>query len=239
MGGAAGIAAAFNAPISGVIYMLEEMATYWPMWMTMQAFICSSTAAFTMHLLSHGSFTKATSALLGGYRELGADFHTQDVPFIFVIGVITGFLSVLIVLACKTVYVFRKKFEKRVGAKTGALVNVVFLTILAVATAVFVPLAFSCSENVVRTDGHHRQLSARNEFIEGLDVHRRLMVTTDENMQYTCPNNTHNTMAVYTHSGPEFNIVMLWSYEKQYDRERSHVRGTLPRRRTVHPQTRI
>jgi H+/Cl- antiporter ClcA len=54
MGGAAGVAAAFNAPITGVLYMLEEMATHWPTWLTCQAFVCTSFAALTMQCIANG-----------------------------------------------------------------------------------------------------------------------------------------------------------------------------------------
>lgn len=171
----------------------------------MQAFVCTSTAAFTMQLLAHGSFSKATSALLGGHMVLADEYRTQDIPIIVFIGLVTGFLSAAIVLTCKQVYVWRKRFEKKVGSKRGALVNVIFLTMLAVATSVFIPLAFSCSPDA---EYGRRQL--------GANTSRQLLSMTGS-MQYTCANSTHNPMALYMHSGPEANIVMLWSSEKHYD----------------------
>ena len=55
MGGAAGVAAAFNAPITGVLYMLEEMATNWPTWLTVQAFTCTVFAALTMQMIGNSA----------------------------------------------------------------------------------------------------------------------------------------------------------------------------------------
>jgi chloride channel 7 len=55
LGGAAGIAAAFKAPIGGVLYMFEELASFWSPETTFRAFVCTMTASlFLIVLLSSG-----------------------------------------------------------------------------------------------------------------------------------------------------------------------------------------
>jgi chloride channel 7 len=214
MGAAAGIAAAFAAPISGVVYILEEMATYWPMWMTMQAFVCTSVATFMMQLLAYGEVGSANNALLGDKMPLAAAFTSTDLPAIIFLGILCGLLSSFVVVTCKSTFTARRKVEFKImyqemreagGAtltaglreligsqeekakKKAAILNVFLLTVLAVAIAVFVPLAFSCTEKPANA---HRQLQGFTSESHTPHAQRVLSASGGDTMQRVLPTST-------------------------------------------------
>ena len=51
-GVAGGVAAAFGAPIGGLLFVAEEIATHWDMDMGMQIFLCSTCACVTVEILT-------------------------------------------------------------------------------------------------------------------------------------------------------------------------------------------
>lgn len=57
MGAVAGIAAAFHAPLGGILYAFEEVCSYWSPKMTWRSFVCavivSTTARFLIHHSNH------------------------------------------------------------------------------------------------------------------------------------------------------------------------------------------
>ncbi|XP_066296030.1 H(+)/Cl(-) exchange transporter 6-like isoform X2 [Branchiostoma lanceolatum] len=115
-GAAAGVAAAFGAPIGGVLFSLEEGSSFWNQMLTWRTFLCSMTAAFTLNFFlsgtriegenpssddnSWGSFYQPGLLTFGQFKcpegERGCQLWTVLDLFVFIVmGVVGGLLGAL------------------------------------------------------------------------------------------------------------------------------------------------
>jgi chloride channel 7 len=229
MGGAAGVSAAFNAPMTGVLYMLEEMATHWPTWLTVQAFACTLFAAMTMQCVAYGAdqMGDGTSAFFtaGGHTVIASNWVAADMPIFILIGLIGGLASSVLIIGCKTVFTLRARITRTMGP-WWSIAEVTALTILAVMSYVVLPLMFVCEKDVVPagdgdggrhllSDAHSSQANASGsvvateEFVEH-DSHNGFT-------QYRCEKHYHNQMASIAQGHPEHTIIQLWSADMHFD----------------------
>jgi chloride channel 7 len=88
IGAAAGVAAAFKAPIGGILFTLEEGASFWSLPLTISAFICAAITELTISLIfaryngdSQGSFAFGQFDTLVDGRS---NYYTYEL-FIFII----------------------------------------------------------------------------------------------------------------------------------------------------------
>lgn len=65
IGAAAGVAAAFRAPIGGILFTLEEGASFWSLSLTFRSFFCAMVTMLTVSLIFAGSYGSNTTDTIG------------------------------------------------------------------------------------------------------------------------------------------------------------------------------
>jgi H+/Cl- antiporter ClcA len=228
MGGAAGVAAAFNAPITGVLYMLEEMASHWPTWLTVQVFVSTGFAALTMQCIKnslYGIGDETSAFLVNDHSIIARDWKSGDMPIFMLIGIVGGLASTVLSICCKKMFMLRRRITSRLG-NGYSFFEVAVITLLAVATYVFLPLAFECEASEVSHSYHGGDDASdhgTNHSYSG-DSHgdghlRRFLSAGGEAgfVRYRCDDHYHNQMASLAHWNPEHAIVMLWSSDMKFD----------------------
>jgi chloride channel 3/4/5 len=104
-GVAAGLSAAFAAPIGGVLFAYEEISTYFPRKVLWRAFICSLCAAMTLKTLN----PSGTGKIVLFETNYGTTYEVSHYLMFVVLGVAGGMFGGIF---CKVNYLWSRTFRK-------------------------------------------------------------------------------------------------------------------------------
>ena len=153
-GVAGGVAAAFGAPIGGLLFVAEEIASHWDVNMGMQIFLCSVCACVTVEVLTSaftgfefsGTFgmIKDNSAIL---FDVNKQINVNILMFIptVVLGAIGGLLGALFNKICLRATDFRTKCIK--PHRLLFLLEPIGVAFLYCSFVMYVPTLFECERS--------------------------------------------------------------------------------------------
>ncbi|XP_066479108.1 chloride channel protein C-like [Tiliqua scincoides] len=157
-GAGAGIASVFHAPVGGLLFTLEEVASFWDIKLAWQTFFCCLMAAFTTDLLSSSlsgfvyrgqfGFFKAEKRILFWVKNLLDMSVLAFIPAIF-LGVLGGLLGAFFVFLNIKINKLRLGFFSTIPKaslrKTAKLLEAVLVLVLTVTSTVYLPYFFLCT----------------------------------------------------------------------------------------------
>ncbi|KAJ6662104.1 hypothetical protein lerEdw1_012569 [Lerista edwardsae] len=167
-GAGAGIASVFHAPMGGLLFTLEEVASFWDIKLAWQTFFCCLMAAFTADLLSSSlsgfvyrgqfGFFKAESRILfwvctkqcniACVKNLLDMSVLAFIPAIF-LGILGGLLGAFFVFLNIKINKLRLGFFSTIPKaslrKTAKLLEAVLVLVLTVTSTVYLPYFFPCT----------------------------------------------------------------------------------------------
>jgi chloride channel 7 len=182
-GAAAGVAAAFGAPIGGLLFAVEEVGSFWKPSLTVLVFVCSATTPWVLQFLADPT-DKPRSAVAGliDFGAMEGSYNYSDLPFLALLGVIGGGFGAMFIKINIELTKVRQRFVKSKGRQFAEVLVVSFLT--STVLMLLVLRGYTCVDN---------SLGATYGRLES----------------YGCPHGQYNDMATYFLEGMEHSISLL------------------------------
>lgn len=131
-GAAAGVAAAFGAPIGGVLFSIEEGTSFFNQSLTWRTFLACMISTFTLNIVlsayhGHtGDLSNAGLLNLGKFEKL--EYQIYEIPLFMLIGCIGGLLGALWNYLNYKITVFRQKFYKKKWLKVADALSIAVMS---------------------------------------------------------------------------------------------------------------
>jgi len=131
-GAAVGLAAAFGAPIGGVLYALEETSSFWSQRVTWRAILCTTLGTFTLAVFQGHGRTVGAAGLLSFAGQPNAYFVWELIPFV-VIAMCGGSAGALFVA------IYKRAERYRQSSKFGKLCEATVVVLIVACVSFWVP----------------------------------------------------------------------------------------------------
>ncbi|XP_026058023.1 H(+)/Cl(-) exchange transporter 7-like [Carassius auratus] len=118
-GAAAGVSAAFGAPVGGVLFSLEEGASFWNQLLTWRIFFASMVSSFTLNFflsIYHGKLGQLSSPGLINFGRFDSDtvqYNLYEIPLFIIMGALGGVLGALFNVINYWLTIFRIRYVHR------------------------------------------------------------------------------------------------------------------------------
>mmetsp|Transcript_65824 Transcript_65824/g.122791 ORF Transcript_65824/g.122791 Transcript_65824/m.122791 type:complete len:1154 (-) Transcript_65824:161-3622(-) len=163
-GAAMGVAAAFGAPVGGILFSLEEASTFWSKSVTWQAFLGALVAAVVAKLAKSG-FTELPKAGFIEFPDHDAAFKLWEMGIFLAIGLSSGFVGALFCQLVKRMLIFRRRLF-RLGSPTlwsrrARVAEVLLVVTVSLGVCFWIPALIGCTDiddHHHADSGHHRRL---------------------------------------------------------------------------------
>lgn len=162
-GASAGVAAAFGAPIGGVLFALEEAASFWNQSLTWRIFFCSMMTSFTLNLFmsaynnNAGILAFYSLVNFGLVEEL--DYFWFEIPVYICIAIAGGIIGASFCYFNLIITKFRRVY---VTSNVSKVLEVVFIAAL---TATIGLTLIMFAPDCRQLPANHHHLQTRNDSI--------------------------------------------------------------------------